>query len=150
MRNVAVVMECTRLDDRWGTEKWEAVGVLEDVDELPGTSRVLYDSPTRKQILFAGFKVELHRSLAEGYGFNLVSPQPRVFVRWEEVEGGDGAGSEIRPVQLTLSFYEAAGWMDGGARVDGVPLPQHWHRQIGEFVDLHYKPEPHKKRGRNK
>ncbi len=36
--------------------------------------------------------------------------------------------------------------MDGGARVDGVPMPAEWIPWLAEYVERHYKPEPKGKR----
>jgi len=38
--------------------------------------------------------------------------------------------------------------MDGGARVDGVPMPVEWISWLAEYVQKHYKPEAKKKRSR--
>jgi len=57
---------------------------------------------------------------SEGYYLNLASPQPFVFVNWLD-ETGAGV-----PRSVTVSYNEAARMMDGGARVDGVPMPAEW------------------------
>jgi len=47
---------------------------------------------------------------------------------------------------VTVSYNEAARMMDGGARVDGVPMPAEWIPWLEHYVQKHYKPEPKKKR----
>jgi hypothetical protein len=52
------------------------------------------------------------------------------------------------PKSVTVSYNEAARMMDGGARVDGVPMPAEWIPWLEQYVMKHYKPEPKKKRSR--
>ena len=140
---VAVIMERTRLADRWGTEQWEAKGVVHDTAP-PGTAeRVIFSDDRTTQYVFPGFDLRLRMDEAEGYFLNITSPQPKLFVLWRKEEGDEFA----RPHILTVSFNEGARWMDGGATVDGVALPLDLLSWIGEFVERHYKPEP-KKKGR--
>jgi hypothetical protein len=39
--------------------------------------------------------------------------------------------------------------MDGGAQVDGVPMPQAIRAALEAFVAVHYRPEPKRKIRRN-
>jgi hypothetical protein len=137
---VAVVMERTRLDNRWQAEKWEPIGVLPDTQEDGSAPRLLRDDALRAQWLHPGFTLELFHDESEGYYLNLASPQPYVFVNWLE-ESGAGV-----PKLVTVSYNEAARMMDGGARVDGVPMPTEWVPWLEEYVKKHYVPEPKKKR----
>jgi hypothetical protein len=137
---VAVIMERTRLANRWQTEKWEPIGVVADASESGAAPRALFQDGERAQWLHPGFKLELFHDEAEGYYLNVSSAQPFVFVNWLE-ENGVGV-----PQSITVSYNEAARQMDGGARVDGVPLPAEWLGWLDEYVRRHYKPEPKKKR----
>src|SRR5260221_11049756 len=140
---VAVVMERTPLEDkRWQSEKWEPIGVVPDSSEPGAAPCALVQSEARAQWLHPGFKLELFHDESEGYYLNLYSPQPYVFVNWLE-EDGKGV-----PQSVTVSYNEAARQMDGGARVDGVPMPPEWISWLAEYVAKHYKPEPKKKRSR--
>jgi hypothetical protein len=138
---VAVVMERTQLENnRWQSEKWEPIGVVPDTSEPGAAPRVLVEDNSRAQWLHPGFKLELFHDEAEGYFLNLNSPRPFVFVNWQEEEG---AGV---PKSVTVSYNEAARQMDGGAQVDGVPMPLEWIPWLAEYVEKHYRPEPRKKR----
>src|SRR5256885_15628097 len=117
---IAVVMQRTQLDNRWQSEKWEPIGVLTDSSEPGSAARVLRQDSVSTQWLHPGFKLELFHDESEGYYLNLYSPQPYVFVNWLE-ESGKGV-----PQSVTVSYNEAARQMDGGARVDGVPMPAEW------------------------
>jgi len=138
---VAVVMQRTRLDNRWQSEQWEPIGVVPDTGEAGAAPRVLLKDASHARWLHSGFKLELFHDESEGYYLNLHSPQPYVFVNWLEE---DGMGV---PKSVTVSYNEAARQMDGGARVDGVPLPEQWRTWLLEYVKKHYKPEP-KRRSR--
>jgi len=137
---VAVVMERTRLENRWQSEKWEPIGVLPDSDGQEKAPRLLHEDAESAQWLHPGFTLELFHDESEGYYLNLASPRPFVFVNWLD-ETGAGV-----PKSVTVSYNEAARMMDGGARVDGVPMPAEWIPWLEQYVQKHYKPEPKKKR----
>lgn len=137
----AVLMEWTRLDDRWQSEKWEAVGVVEDEGENKAPT-ILMNDRSRARWLHHGQALTLYRDEAEGYYLNLSAPQPFVFVMWRL------EASVARPHTLTLSYNEAARMMDADERVDGVPLPEQWREPLAAFVALHYRPETRSKRAR--
>jgi Protein of unknown function (DUF3305) len=139
---LAVIMERALLDDRWGSERWEAKGVVHDA-RPNGAEEVIFRDERTTQFLFSGFRLKLRRDEAEGYYLNITSPKPKVFVLWRKDEEGDIA----RPRLLTVSFNEGARWMDGGETVDGVALPVDLLAWIGEYVEQNYVPEP-KKKGR--
>jgi hypothetical protein len=137
---VAVVMERTPLENnRWQSEKWEPIGVIPDAGEAGTLPRLLLQDEARTQWLYPGFKLELFHDEAEGYYLNLSSKKPFVFVNWLEEEG---AGV---PKSVTLSYNEAARQLDGGAQVDGVPMPPQWVPWLAEYVERNYKPEPKKR-----
>jgi hypothetical protein len=139
---VAVVMERTPIASRWQSEKWEVIGVVPDRDPAGSSPRLLIEDQRRAQWLHPGFKLELFHDEAEGYYLNLSSPQPFVFVNWLEEEG------KGVPKRVTVSYNEAARQMDGGACVDGVPMPGEWIPWLADYVGKHYRPEPKKKRDR--
>lgn len=139
--SAAVFMERTRLDDRWQSEKWEAVGVIE-YEGTPTIPILLMEDPFRARWLHSGYALTLHRDEAEGYYLNLTTPQPFVFVMWRMQDG------MARPGILTLSYNEAARMMDADEHVDGVPMPEQWREPLAAFVALHYRPETKKERTR--
>jgi hypothetical protein len=137
---VAVIMERVALDNRWQPWKWEPIGVIADASPPGSPPRVLLEDGERAQWLHPGFKLELFHDEAEGYYLNLSAAQPFVFVNWLEE---DGMGV---PQSVTASYNEAARQMDGGARVDGVPMPAEWRPWLAQYVERHYRPEPKKQR----
>lgn len=139
---VAVIMERLALDNKWCTEKWEAQGVIQDIFGDGAGERVIYEDDKRKQILFPGHSLTLHRDEAENYYLNLSSPEPKVFIMWRMEEG------IARPRLVSVSYGEGAGWMDANENVDAVTLPSELMSWVGEFVEQNYRPEPKRKRQR--
>jgi hypothetical protein len=145
---VAVVMQRTPIVHRWVSERWEPVDVIPlRRDPTAAAPVCLRDDATCTQWRFEGFALELHRSEAEGYHLNLVAPEPKIFVNWRMHE--DATVPPVYPVIATVSYNEAARMMDGGERVDAVPLPDVVRDWMAPFVALHYRPEPKRKVRRN-
>lgn len=97
-----------------------------------------------------GLALELFVDEAQGYYLNLTSGEPSIMVKWrlpEDESGVVGDEGEPLPLAATLSYDEAGRWMDGGERVDRVPMPGEMAVWLAEFVQLHWKPEEKRKRG---
>ena len=84
--------------------------------------------------------LELHRDEAQGYYLNVTTDEPSIFVLWR-VEAERAVS-----VLATLSYDEAARWMDGGEMVDRVPMPAEMATWLVEYVRIHYRPEKGRKR----
>jgi hypothetical protein len=137
---IAIVMERVRLANRWGTERWETKGVVRDVSPAGSAEQVIVSGENTTQILFPGHILKLHPDEAEGYLYNITSPQPKLFVMWRLHDG------IARPERVTASYHEGARWMDAEETVDGVALPADLLPWISEFASEHYRPEPPKKK----
>ena len=145
---VCVILQRTPIVNRWITEHWEPVAVeIADGDVVPASPARLPADAAFERWRCGGYVVEFHRSEAEGYFLNATSPDPKVFVMWRPVE--DGAMPPIRPEVVTVSYNEAARLMDGGERVDAVPMLPGILASMTEFVAVNYKPEPKRKVRRN-
>jgi hypothetical protein len=151
---VAVIFERTTLANRWVSERWEPVAVVPPVVATPAAGAPgapapvkISDEPSGTRWRFDGHAFELHPVEAEGYYLNLVAPDPKAFVMWRMTE--DGGDPPVFPVIVTVSYNEAARMLDGGERVDAVPLPDGILSWLGPFVAEHYRPEPKKKVRRN-
>ena len=93
------------------------------------------------QRIFPGFEVTLHRDEAEVYFLNASSETPSVFVSIRQDEGSE----DPYPFQATLSYNEAARWMDGGEKVDRVVAWPDLAAWMGAWVEANYRPEPKKR-----
>ncbi len=95
--------------------------------------------------------VHLHFEECEGYYLNLTTEEPSLFVQWRLNEDDTGIvvdddATPPRALAVTASYNEAGRWMDGGARVDRVPMPGPMLSWVAEYVSLHYVAEPTKKK----
>jgi len=85
-------------------------------------------------------QIRLFRDEAQGYYLNLTTDEPSIFVLWRDEDGEPAA------VAVTLSYDEAGRWMDGGERVDRVPMPAQMIDWLCGYVRIHYRPEVTRKR----
>ena len=148
--SVAVVVERIPLANRWASEQWRVAGVEPD-DAPSAPPRKQLEDATHTLWRFPGFVVELHRSEAEGYFLNISSPEPKIFVMWRDPQsdGADDDMVKVLPHLVTVSYNEAGRLLDGGERVDAVPLPPEVMEWMRPFVVEHYRPEPKRKSRRN-
>jgi uncharacterized protein DUF3305 len=144
---VAVIMQRVALDNRWADERWEAIAV-ELCDDASGNA-LLSDDIKGQSWRCTGHCIELHPSEAEGYYLNASARDPKVFVLWRMAEPDDTAEPRARPLIVTLSYGEAARFLDAGEQVDAVPIPAALLAALESFVAAYYRPEPRKKAKRN-
>jgi hypothetical protein len=70
----------------------------------------------------------------------MTTDEPSVFVLWRMEDG------RAVPQFVTVSYAEAARWMDAGESVDRVAMPAEMKPWVSEYVERNYRPEPKKKR----
>lgn len=138
---IAVVMEWVRLDNPWATGRWEAIGVVEDGAPSGTPARTILEDAQQRRVLHPGLSLELHRDEAENYWLNVSTAAPKVFVLWRL------DGEDAKPAFATVSYGEAARWMDANEQVDAVPMPPEIFRWVGEFVENNYRPETVRRKG---
>ena len=147
--SVDVVMERIALHNRWASEQWRPAAV----DAVgPGRATAvepvcIEDGPDRSLWRFGGREIEVHPSEGEGFFLNVTSESPVVFVMWRMRE--DDVMPAAEPFIVTLSYNQAGRFMDGGERVDPVPMSASIREWLAAYVAVHYKPEPRKKARRN-
>jgi hypothetical protein len=147
---VAVTIERNAIASRWAKEQWQVAGVERDDSPWRPPVRIVHEK-RRTCWRFTGLSVELHVSESEGYHLNLTAPDPKVFVMWrmaEDADAGDALPGAF-PVVVTVSYNEAARFLDGGERVDGTPLPPEMLAWMQPFVAACYHPEMKQKVRRN-
>lgn len=138
-KTAAVIMQRRAVQSRWQSEAWEPVGVLADYEEK-GEPRVILEQESITQWLYSGFRIELRRDEADGYYMNMTTDQPSVFILWRMEQ------ERAVPQFVTVSYAEAARWMDAGESVDRVPMPPELRPWVSGYVERNYRPEPKKKR----
>lgn len=141
--DVAVLMRCERIDNRWQPWRWSLAEVLIDHRAWGQQPRQILHTGRERRWLFPGFRVELFRDEAEGYLLNLASPAPCWFVLWRLDE--DAGAQELalaRPVAVSLSYHEAGRWLDAQETVEQYPAAQQVLQTLSAFVEQHYRPEP--------
>ena len=132
---VAVILARESVESRWESHRWQLLGAIPDPG---GVTRTLVDTPATRQRLYPGLDVTLFRDEAEGIFLNVSSEEPSVFVSIRHDDGGE----EPYPFQCTVSYNEAARWMDGSEKVERVPAWPELVAWIAAWVELNYKPEP--------
>ena len=138
-RKIAVILEREAVQSRWESHRWQLLGAVPDVG---GEARTIVETPQRLQRLFPGLELTLFADEAEGYYLNASSEAPSLFVSIRHDEGGEAP----YPFQVTLSYNEAARWMDGGEKVERVVAWPELAAWMGEWVEANYRPEPKKRR----
>jgi hypothetical protein len=137
-QQVSAILEREVVESRWESHRWQLLGVVPDVG---GEPRVIVEGAGRLQKLFPGLPVFLYPDEAEGYFLNVSSEAPSVFVSMRV----DEATGETYAFEATLSYNQAARWMDGGARVERAVARPHLNPWMGEWVEANYRPEPKKR-----
>ena len=147
---LAIVMERVSTDNRWQSYRWQPIGALGDTEVSGSAPQTIVRHDDLLQRVYPGMELTLFKDEAEGYYLNITSPEPRLFVMWRVNEDKLETEEEAEPFMLTVSYNEAARWMDAQEKVDGIPLPQPLLPWVAEFVEQHYKPEGKKQRVRPK
>jgi hypothetical protein len=132
---VAVILSREAVESPWESFRWQLLGAVPDPG---GRVRTLVDTPGMRQRLHPGLDVTLFKDEAEGYFLNVTSEEPSVFVSIRHDEGGE----EPYPFQCTVSYNEAARWMDGSEKVERVPAWPELVAWIAQWVEANHKPEP--------
>jgi hypothetical protein len=107
---------------------------------------VLIERAGLLQKIHPGYSLVIYPDEGEGYYLNITSPEPRVFVTSRMSDDG----SEAIPHLLTLSYNEAARWMDAQEQVDSVAIPEDIYSELVAWVETHYRPPEKKQRIRPK
>jgi len=140
---VAVVLRRLAKPSRWEEWRFEIAEVVPDEPAFGDAPRLLRDDGSQASWLHPGFAVELFTDEAEGYHLNLRTDAPVWFVLWRLDENDP---SRAAPHTVTLSYNEAARWLDAQERVDNVPLPPDVRDWLQAWTDENYKPEPKQRR----
>ena len=137
-QRIAVILQREAVQGRWESQRWDVLGIVPDVG---GDARTILEDARTLQRIHPGLELVLYRDEAEGYFLNASSEAPSVFVSLRI----DEASGEPYPFQATLSYNEAARWMDSNERVERVPAWPELAAWMGVWVEGNYRPEPKKR-----
>jgi Protein of unknown function (DUF3305) len=144
---MSVVMLRTATQNKWVPHQWSVHTVVPaDAAARPSASgaQVVIDQDGVRQLIYPALVATVHKDEAEGYYLNVSAPEPCVFVSWYL----DEASADAVPQRLTLSYNEAARWMDAQEKVDRVALPLEIERALSQWVAANYQPPIKKNRVR--
>ncbi len=145
---LGVVVEKRDSDHPWLDHEWVFVAVIPGAPPIT-SARVLRQGEGVTQYHAGTLELELHRTEAEAYHYNLTSPMPSLFAVLREDE--DGTGSPIQVSLVTASPYEAQDYLDSSEdQVERIQIPDDIRQWIEAFVDTHYSPQEFKKRKRDR
>jgi hypothetical protein len=137
-QKLSAILQREEVENRWESQRWQ---LIEAVPDVGGETRTIVKPDGTLQRLFPGFEVTLFNDEAEGYYLNASSGEPSVFI---SIRIDDGE-SDPYPFQATLSYNEAARWMDGGEKVERVAAWPELADWMGAWVERNYRPEPKKR-----
>jgi hypothetical protein len=141
--DVAVVLRRLAQPNRWQDWRFDVVDVVPHEPAFGAVPRLLRDDGREAAWLHPGFRVELFRDEAEGYYLNVRTDAPVWFVLWRLDEADP---LRAAPHVVTLSYNEAARWLDAQESVDNVPLPTDVRAWLQAWTDENYRPEPKQRR----
>jgi hypothetical protein len=143
---VSVVLERT-IDEskKWVLPQWCACAVVtgQHISRESGRQLIHEDDMTRRY-LWNGLVVHLYKDGSEGYWYNLLSPQPFLFIVCE----GEQGDMEVEPAFVTANQDEATGYMESDRLVLSLPMPAEICDVLERYVISHYQPQRKKKRKR--
>jgi len=137
-QHIAVILRRDTVEGRWESHRWDLDAVVPDVG---GETRTTVRDASTLLRIHPGFELVLFRDEAEGYYLNASSEAPSIFVSLRI----DEASGEPYPFQATLSYNEAARWMDSNERVERVLAWPELAQWLGAWVEANYRPEPKKR-----
>ena len=161
---VRVIFERQDIQNVWQSHRWVVHDLVplevEAGDGMPPINdvtlqplRVETSGIETKALFSAEASLDLHRAEAEAYAENLASSEPAIYIvlRNNEVDDDRGNDVDVHLAELSLSPYNIQDIEDCGEdQVEKLPLQGPIAAFLQEFVMIHFKPEPFKKRKRDK
>ncbi|CAB9540277.1 hypothetical protein BROOK1789B_1158 [Bathymodiolus brooksi thiotrophic gill symbiont] len=141
--HVAVLLQRFKIDNPWITEKWQAIGVIPTKENVEQTNEITLISNINNEPIYQydGFILELVRDELDSYYQNLVSDNASIFVVCREDDD-----NRPNPFLVTLSYDEAAIYMETDETVYAMAIDIQIYQTIERFVLENYKPKKRKKR----
>lgn len=162
---VKIIIERQPIDNIWQSHRW----VIHDLvpldlstgDGLPPSNDIHFERLRQPEsgektasLFIAEASLDLHRAEAEAYADNLASAEPSIYAVLRKNEDDDDNGDaevDIHLAEISLSPYNIQDYEDCGEdQVEKLPLQGPIATFVKDFVEIHFKPEPFKKRKRDK
>ena len=161
---VRLIFERQKTENIWQSHRWVVHDLVplerEAGDGMPPINdvsleplRVATTGVDAKALFSAEASLDLHRAEAEAYAENLASSEPAIYIvlRDNEVDENRSNEVDVHLAELSLSPYNIQDIEDCGEdQVEKLPLQGPIADFVREFVRIHFKPEPFKKRKRDK
>ena len=143
-------MERKRRDDKpWIIDYWSLIGLVPAQSSKGFEKTMLRDDGHLSQYSWRGYDVALYLDDVESYHFNLDGESPSIFVIGEYADAEDETG-EMVPLLVTLSYDEAASYMETDSPMFNLPIPGQIQLWVGQYVLDDYRPVEKKKRKRQR
>ena len=147
---VTVIVERKRSNDKpWSIDHWSVIGLLPAQASKGFEKTKLRDDGNLSQYSWRGYDVALYLDDVESYHFNLEGESPSIFVIGEYADAEDETG-EVVPLLVTLSYDEAASYMETDSPIFNLPIPGEIQLWVEQYVLDHYRPVEKKKRKRQR
>ena len=162
---VRLIIERQPIDNVWQSHRW----VIHDLipmnlsagDGPPPSNDIHFQhlhhhggQGTSGSLFTAEASLDLHRAEAEAYAENLASAEPSIYAvlrKNEDDDDNDDDEVDIHLAEISLSPYNIQDYEDCGEdQVEKLPLQGPIEKFVRDFVSIHFKPEPFKKRKRDK
>ena len=161
---VRVIVEKQPLDNVWQPFRWVISDLLPLRPERGGGAPPINNTRLQRlrgsgggavadDLFFADAFLDLHHAEAEAYAENLASSEPAIYVVLRDNEADDDYGDDVdvHLAELSLSPYNIQDIEDCGEdQIEKLPLQGPIAAFVEAFVKNHFKPEPFKKRKRDK
>ena len=161
---VRLIFERQNIENMWQSHRWVVHDLvpleIEAGDGMPPSNdvsleplRVATADMNTTALFSAEASLDLHRAEAEAYAENLASSEPAIYIvlRDNEFDEDRGNGADVHLAELSLSPYNIQDIEDCGEdQVEKLPLQGPIADFVREFVTIHFKPEPFKKRKRDR
>ncbi len=144
LKIIWLALEKIPLNSPWQSFAWRPHSAVHNGIDLVGLH--MSESAANKRMNIQGpFEIGLYKDETEGYYLNCASPEPSVWMSLREAEDGliDAAPNIA---YATVSYHEAARWMDGGEKVERTALPPELALWLGEWTQANFKPPEKKNR----
>ncbi len=128
-------------NNRWISERWRVVGVVPTSAAAVDGHQLIHSGSAGEQYLWTGFRIQLRKSDADAYYFNLIGQNPSIQVICQTQDDG-----ELHPVLVTADYIDAMAHREAGAEVQAAAIPPEIYVWLEQYVLEHYTPDEKKQR----